>query len=353
MSQTPAAGTKVAKSSAVNLVVSSGPATDTVPDVIGLTQSNAASAITEAGLTVGTVTSMSSAIIPAGKVISQSPSVGTQVLGPSPGRYHRFLGGRRHAGAESRRSDQQPQAASALFPASLLLGTVKLQASSTVPTGRVVSQNPAAGASAVQGDSVNVTISTGPSVSGGTAPVVTIISPVDNTAVTNFTQVKATISAGHLALYQVHMAKASDVDLTTLTADNPKYTLIAQGTVAVTNGTVASFDPTTLDNDSYVIRIRAYDAAGLVTAQAVTVGVSANLKLGRFTLDTTDLSVPLVGIPIQIVRHYDSFRSNTSGDFGYGWSLGARDAQISATLKPGPIFGPTLAPGSRVYPHQA
>ncbi|HVB05728.1 MAG TPA: Stk1 family PASTA domain-containing Ser/Thr kinase [Acidimicrobiales bacterium] len=49
ISSSPAAGTQVAQGSAVNLVVSSG-AGDTVPDVIGLSDSNAQAAIRNAGL---------------------------------------------------------------------------------------------------------------------------------------------------------------------------------------------------------------------------------------------------------------------------------------------------------------
>ena len=53
-----------------------------VPDVVGLTQGAATTAIVGAGLTVGSITSASSATVPAGSVISESPSAGTPV---SPG----------------------------------------------------------------------------------------------------------------------------------------------------------------------------------------------------------------------------------------------------------------------------
>jgi hypothetical protein len=52
ISQNPVAGTSVAAGSAVNLVVSTGPAPVAVPNVVGLTQA-AANAITGAGLVVG------------------------------------------------------------------------------------------------------------------------------------------------------------------------------------------------------------------------------------------------------------------------------------------------------------
>ena len=55
------------------LTVSLGPANVTVPNVVGLTQAAASTAITGAGLTVGTITSANSATVPAGSVISQNP----------------------------------------------------------------------------------------------------------------------------------------------------------------------------------------------------------------------------------------------------------------------------------------
>ncbi|HXI31461.1 MAG TPA: PASTA domain-containing protein, partial [Vicinamibacterales bacterium] len=79
ISQTPAAGAQVASGSAVALVVSSGPAPVTVPNVVGLTQAAASTAITGAGLTVGTITTASSATVPAGSVISQTPVAGGQI----------------------------------------------------------------------------------------------------------------------------------------------------------------------------------------------------------------------------------------------------------------------------------
>jgi YVTN family beta-propeller protein len=54
-----------------------------VPDVVGATQSAAASAITDAGLVVGTVTQQASITVASGSVISQDPVAGVQVAGGS------------------------------------------------------------------------------------------------------------------------------------------------------------------------------------------------------------------------------------------------------------------------------
>ena len=80
ISQNPGGGASVAPGSAVDLVVSLGPALVNVPDVVGLTQETAAEAIEEgAGLLIGLVTFENSDNVPDGDVISQNPDAGTPV----------------------------------------------------------------------------------------------------------------------------------------------------------------------------------------------------------------------------------------------------------------------------------
>src|SRR5688572_12770606 len=62
----------------------SDPETIPVPDVVGLTQSEAEAMLTNAGLVVGTVTTASSAKTPVGSVSSASPAAGTLVSSESP-----------------------------------------------------------------------------------------------------------------------------------------------------------------------------------------------------------------------------------------------------------------------------
>ena len=79
VSQSPGVGVSVAPSTAVAFTVSLGPAFVSVPSVVGLTQANAQSAISGAGLTVGAITNASSATVAAGAVISQNPAAGASV----------------------------------------------------------------------------------------------------------------------------------------------------------------------------------------------------------------------------------------------------------------------------------
>jgi eukaryotic-like serine/threonine-protein kinase len=84
--QTPVAGTQVQPGTAVNLVISSGPCSATVPDVIQETQGAAASAISAIpGLTPSfTQVDCTSSGGTTGTVQSQSPSAGTVLNGPFP-----------------------------------------------------------------------------------------------------------------------------------------------------------------------------------------------------------------------------------------------------------------------------
>ena len=79
ISQSPASGSSMAEGSPVNLVISSGPEMVVVPNVEGLTQAAATTAITAAKLTMGTVTQQTSNTVATGKVISQDPASGGSV----------------------------------------------------------------------------------------------------------------------------------------------------------------------------------------------------------------------------------------------------------------------------------
>jgi len=75
VSQDPAAEVAADEGTAVAVVISLGPAlaSETVPELVGLSQSEAQSAISAAGFTVGTLGQDYSSSVPTGHVISQSP----------------------------------------------------------------------------------------------------------------------------------------------------------------------------------------------------------------------------------------------------------------------------------------
>jgi len=160
ISQSPTAGTIVAACSAVNLVVSLGAALIPTPDVVGLSQAAAESAIVTAGLVVGTVTTANSNSVAAGNVISQSPSAGTDVSAGSSVNLVVSLGA-----ALIPTPDvvglSQAAAESAIVTAGLVVGTVTTASSNSVAAGNVISQSPTAGTDVAAGSAVGLIVSLG------------------------------------------------------------------------------------------------------------------------------------------------------------------------------------------------
>ena len=161
ISQSPTAGTEVAQGSAVDLVISSGPDNATVPDVVGLTQAQATTAITTANLVIGTVTQQSDDSVPAGNVISQSPTAGTVVTEGSAVDLV-ISSGPDNATVPDVVGLTQAQATTAITAADLVIGTVTQQSDNSVPAGNVISQSPTAGTEVAQGSAVDLVISSGP-----------------------------------------------------------------------------------------------------------------------------------------------------------------------------------------------
>jgi VWFA-related protein len=161
-SQNPAAGVGVAAGSAVNLVVSTGPApapgTVIVPNVVNLTQAGATTAITASGLVLGTISQSSSITVPAGSVISQNPNAGASVAVASAVALIVSTG---PVTVPNVVNMTQAAATTAIAYAGLAVGTISQQSSTTVPSGNVISQNPTEGTSAVAGSAVALVVSTG------------------------------------------------------------------------------------------------------------------------------------------------------------------------------------------------
>jgi hypothetical protein len=167
-SQSPTEGTLAAPGSAVNLTISSGPCPASVPNVVGMTRSQAESAITSAGLVVGTTGWAHSDTVPEGQVIEQSPAAGTMA---DPGSEVELTISQGPGGSETIAVPNvvgmsQSQAQSAITSAGLAVGTITQSQSQTVPQGQVISQNPAGGTQAPAGAAVNLTVSTGSTPAG-------------------------------------------------------------------------------------------------------------------------------------------------------------------------------------------
>jgi beta-lactam-binding protein with PASTA domain len=161
ISQNPTNGSTLAQASPVNLVISSGPQIATVPNVGGLTQTAASTAITEANLTVGNVTQQISNTVTGGNVISQEPENGSSVAEGSPVNLV-ISSGPQIVTIPDVKGMTQDAATTAISAAKLKVGIVTEQTSNTVGKGHVISQVPAPGGSAAEGSLVKLLISSGP-----------------------------------------------------------------------------------------------------------------------------------------------------------------------------------------------
>ena len=158
ISENPAAGQLRAPGTLVSLIVSLGTNGIAVPNVVGLSQGAATSVITAAGLAVGGIKTQSSVDLPG--VTAQSPGGGEIVSAGAP--VYLLVSTGPGVTVPDVVGLTQAAATSAITGAGLVVGTVTSQASETVPAGVVISQSPAAGASAASGSAVNIVVSTGP-----------------------------------------------------------------------------------------------------------------------------------------------------------------------------------------------
>ncbi|MEM8734278.1 MAG: RHS repeat-associated core domain-containing protein [Planctomycetota bacterium] len=193
-------------------------------------------------------------------------------------------------------------------------------------------------------------------------PEILIDSPAPGDSIRYLSDVVGTIAADDLELYRVELASAELVDTNNIAVgvfdDSSSagiWKTLTTSTTSIHEGILAEIDPTTLPNGDYFLRVFAQDFSGNADVKVIPVTVDGPAKLGQFSIDFVDLSIPLAGIPIEVHRNYSTLNATRAGDFGFGWSLGAMDADIRETVAPGTedqigVFGQTaFVYGTRVY----
>ncbi|HEV3082404.1 MAG TPA: PKD domain-containing protein, partial [Gemmataceae bacterium] len=183
----------------------------------------------------------------------------------------------------------------------------------------------------------------------GTPPTITPGTgyPAADAVITAPTTFSATVSDDHVGVSYVLQA---------IPFDGTPNVPISSGSTTTASSLLftTTFDPTMLANGDYTLDLRATDTDdNLTTVLDRHISIQANLKLGRETLSVTDLTIPVAGIPITVIRTYDSLNAAKSMDFGYGWQLSFGDAQLKVDLVPGSgqTWGdfPAFTDGTHVY----
>jgi len=157
ISTVPAMGSRVAKGTAVTVIVSKGPHMITVPQVTGGSLAAARKALRQAGLVPGTVSNEPSATIQAGIVISTNPAAGTSWPQSKPVAVVVSAGPPvpNFVGQDKSVAEQWAQ------QNNVSLNEVA-DAKSTQPQGTVTQQSPAAGGAFTPGQVMTIDISNGP-----------------------------------------------------------------------------------------------------------------------------------------------------------------------------------------------
>ncbi len=156
-------------------------------------------------------------------------------------------------------------------------------------------------------------------------PTVAILDPVDLDEVTAPIDVVGTVRSPTLAGWE--LAWRAEGDAT--------WVPLAAGATTAEAEPLGTFDPTLLENGLYELRLAAADTLGRTAEQVVDVVVDGQMKIGHFALTFVDLEVPLAGLPIQVLRSYDSRRKERRGDFGFGWTLEIRQGSLVHNRVPG------------------
>ena len=152
------------------------PAQTTIPDVTGLPQPDAQFILSAANLYVGAVTNAANLSVPAGSVISQTPS------GTSSAAFFSTVDLVVSAGAVMANVPgvvglPQATAGSSIAAASLVVGPVTSQSHPTITAGSVIGQNPVGGASVLAGSAVALVVSLGDTTSPAPDPMTFAVAP--------------------------------------------------------------------------------------------------------------------------------------------------------------------------------
>ena len=160
----------------------------------------------------------------------------------------------------------------------------------------------------------------------GAPPEVEISAPADISDVTAPTDVIGTIQSNSLDRWALSYRPSGE--------PGTAFVEVGAGNVPGTALTLGSFDPTLLLNGIYDLKLEAVDFAGHIVENVISVAVDGQMKIGNFRLTFRDLSIPLSGLDIDILRTYDS-RDKQKRDFGVGWTLDILQGSYRNNRSPG------------------
>jgi YD repeat-containing protein len=186
-----------------------------------------------------------------------------------------------------------------------------------------------------QGASAPISIRVTNSCAGAT-PVATLDSFLGSSG-TNSLNTGATIQDGLIQLFGRACSPGSSNVLWQLGVYSLDGTLLCNLTPSANNmpvGTSSSpaslgrCDLSALPNGKYYLDLLVFNGCQ-TTETNIEFTLYSNLKIGQFSFSQQDLIIPVNGIPLTVVRAYNSLNSTNRGDFGYGWTYSLCDMDVS------------------------
>ena len=363
ISQSPVANISVALGSPVSFVVSSGtvpPTTVPVPNVVGLTQNAAITAIQTAALTVGAITQATSATVPAGTVISQNPVDGINVVLGTPVSFVVSSGTAPPTNIPVPDVVGQPQntAIAAIQAVALTVGAITPQASATVPAGTVISQSPAAGINVALGSPVNIVVSSGPGqvavpnvVSLTQAAAITAIQGAGLTIGTITQATSATVAAGSVISQSpvagISVALGSPVSFVVSTGAASPTNIPVPNVVNLTQAAaIAAIQGVALTVGTITQATSATVPAGSVISQSPVAGISVALGSPVSFVVSTGAASP-TNIPVPNVVNLTQAAAIAAIQ-GVALTVGTITQATSATVPAGSVISQNPAAGINV-----
>ena len=275
LTQFPAAGASVLKGEAIALQVSLGPQPVPLPNLVGLSLTEAQTQLTGLGFTV-VINAVSSSTVPASQVFGQSPAFGTE-LTPLPGNPVTLTtsigppltGTVAQVIVEPAPSATRIVGETVAYRATAVFtdGTstdVTLRSLWNTSTPAVASVDGTGSAHALTAGATTISATAGGktgqatfnvvarAAGDATTPVAAMTAPADGATMTGPTAITGTASDANFLRYELAYAPAGETT----------WTVIGEGTSPVTAGTLGTFDPTVLLNDLYTLRLTVFDRGG-------------------------------------------------------------------------------------------
>ena len=93
------------------------------------------------------------------------------------------------------------------------------------------------------------------------------------------------------------------------------------------NGLFGTLDFSGINNGPYYL-VLTVKCHGLYQYDDVSINLDCPLKIGNVKFSQQDLTIPIGGYPLTVIRSYDSLNRNKDGDFGFGWTYSFANMEI-------------------------